>query len=64
MLEVPLPVPLGLFGLGGLGERDDAQAALVERRREPLDDAALARGVAPFEDDQDPEALVLDPELV
>ena len=63
VLQVPLPVPLRLLGLGGLGERDGPQAALVERGREPLDDAALAGGVAALEDDQDLEALVLDPEL-
>lgn len=63
VLEVALPVELGFLGLGGLLERDDAQTSLVEWVCDFLDDAALAGSVAPFEDDEHFQALVLDPEL-
>lgn len=63
MLQVPRPVPLCPLHLGRLGERDGAEPSLVEGGSQFLDDASLAGGVTPFEDDQDLEPLVLDPEL-
>jgi hypothetical protein len=63
VLQVPLPVPLSFLRFGRLCQSDRAQSSLVQRAREPLDDAPLAGRVAAFEDDQDSEALVLDPEL-
>ena len=40
-----------------------ALRARVEERRDPLDHASLAGGVAPFKDDDYAQALVLDPLL-
>src|SRR4051794_26659763 len=50
--DVAVEVPLAALGLGGLGERDDAGGTGVEVLGEPLDGAALARGVAALEEDQ------------
>src|SRR5262249_30708433 len=46
VLHVPLEIPLTLFDGCGFLERDDARAARVEVLHEPLDRAALARGVS------------------
>ena len=51
--HVALEVPLAALVLGGLFERDDARAARVEVLHEALDRAALAGGVAAFEQDDD-----------
>lgn len=60
---VALEVPLGALALGGFGERDDARHARIEKFRDPLDGAALAGRVAPFEDDNDAGALGAHPLL-
>jgi hypothetical protein len=61
--DVALEVPLRLLGFGGLLECHHARAAGVEVLREPLDGAALARGVTAFEHDDVPGAGVLAPAL-
>ncbi len=64
MFQIPLPVPLRFLGLCRFRESDGAEAALVERCRELLDDAAFSRRVPSFEDDEDFEASMFDPELM
>ena len=63
MVDVALEVPLGAFAFGGLLQRDDAGAARVEVLHEPLDGAALARGVAALEHDDMPVPVGLAPLL-
>ena len=63
VLDVALEVPLRAFLLGGLLQRDDAGAARVEVLHEPLDGAALARGVAALEHHDVPEPVGLAPLL-
>src|SRR4029079_8606246 len=53
MLDVALEIPLSLFALARRGKRDDAALARVEHMREHVDRAALAGGVAAFEQDDD-----------
>jgi len=63
MLDVALEIPLRGFALGRLLERDDAGATRIEMLHEPLDGAALAGGVAAFENQDDLLAGLLDPFL-
>jgi hypothetical protein len=61
--DVAVEVPLAALGLRGLGQRDDPGGARVEVLHEPLDRAALARGVAALEQDHVLGAGVLRPVL-
>ena len=61
--DVALDVHLRLLALGRRGERDDAEDARADALGDPLDRAALARRVAPFEDDADLRPGRLDPLL-
>jgi hypothetical protein len=63
MLHVPLEVPLALLALCRRREGDDAADPRVDAIHDPLDDTALARGIAPLEEDHHPETLRLDPVL-
>ena len=54
--DVALEVPLGAFALGRRREGDDAADARAEALGDPLDDAALAGGVAPLEEHDAPSA--------
>ena len=63
VFDVALEVPLGALAFGGLGQRHHAAGARVEALGDALDRAALAGGVAPLEDDDHPQALLLDPGL-
>ena len=63
VLDVALEVPLRALPLGGRGQGDDAADAGVEVLRHPLDRAALARGVASLEHDDETRAGRLDPLL-
>ena len=54
--DVALEVPLRLLALGRARQRDDAGDARVEVLGDALDRAALAGGVATFEDDHDAAA--------
>jgi hypothetical protein len=49
---VALEIPLRGFGIAGLGQRRDAEIAGIQRFGNALDGAALAGGIAPFEDHQ------------
>jgi hypothetical protein len=61
--DVALEVPLGALALGRLLQRHHPRPARVEVLHEPLDRAALARRVAPLEQDDDAGAGVLHPVL-
>ena len=63
MLDIALEVPLPAFHLIGLFERDHARAARIQVFHEALDRAALAGGVAPFEQDHDALPGILHPGL-
>jgi hypothetical protein len=63
MRGVALKIPLAAFALVGRGQRDDPADPRVEPLRDPLDRAALACGIAPLEDDDDLQPLVLNPIL-
>lgn len=63
MRHVPLEVPLPRFSLGGLLQGHHAGATRVEPLGEPLDGAALARGVPALADHHHALAGVLDPAL-
>ena len=63
VVDVALEVPLRAFAFGGLLQRDDACTARVEMLHEPLDGAALARGVAALEHDDVPVPVGLAPLL-
>ena len=54
VLDVALEVPPGALPLGRRRERDDPRLARVEVLGDPLDRRALAGGVAPLEDEDDP----------
>src|SRR5437868_5823550 len=51
MRDIALEIPFGALALIRARQRGDAALARVEHAREHLDRAALARGVATFEDD-------------
>ncbi len=51
--DVALEVPLSALGLRRLGERDRARVPRVQSLEKARDAAALARRVAPFEEDDD-----------
>ncbi len=53
VLDVTLKVPLASFGFGRLFQRDDPRAMRIQMLHEALDCAALAGGIAPFEQDDD-----------
>ena len=55
--DVALEVPLAALALGRGAEGDDAADSGVEALGDSLDDAALAGGIAAFEDDADLQAL-------
>jgi hypothetical protein len=61
--DVALEVPLRPFALVRSGEGGDVAHARVEPLRDALDRAPLAGRIAPLEDDDDLELLVLDPVL-
>ena len=61
--DVALEVPLRPLAVGRLGQRDHPHDARVGPVDDPLDRAALARGVPALEEHADPEALVDDPLL-
>ena len=61
--DIALKVPLRALALVRLFERDDARPARIEVLHEPLDRAALARGVAALEQHDDLLAGFLDPVL-
>jgi hypothetical protein len=61
--DVALEVPLVALALAGLLQRHDARPARVEVLHEPADGAALAGGVTPLEEDDEPVAGVLRPVL-
>lgn len=63
MWHVPLEVPLGTLPLGGLLQRDHACTARVQVFHEPLDGAALTRGVPSLEENDMPRAGALAPVL-
>ena len=63
VLHVTLHVHLRLLAVGRRGQRDDAEHARADPLGDGADGAALARGVAAFEDDDDAQPLVLDPLL-
>ncbi len=54
MFDIALEIPLAAFNIAGLFKGDDACAARIEVFHETLDRAALAGGVASFEQDHDP----------
>ncbi len=61
--RVALKVPLRFFALGGRAQRRDAAVARIEAGRDGLDRPTLPGGIAPFKDDDDLQALGLDPFL-
>src|SRR3954452_9151944 len=61
--DVALEVPLRALAVRRRAERHDSGAAGVQRLEDALDRAALARGVAPLEDQHDALAGLLDPVL-
>jgi hypothetical protein len=61
--HISLEIPLRALALARRRQRHDAADARIEALRDPLDDAALAGGVAPFEDDDDLELPVDHPVL-
>src|SRR4051794_15261926 len=63
MLDVALEVPLGAFAFGWLVQSNHAGPARVEVLGEPLDGAALTRGVPPLEGHDELLPGVLDPAL-
>jgi hypothetical protein len=63
VLDVALEIPLRPLAFGGGRKGDDACEAGVQGLHDPLDRAALARRVAPLEDDDDLQATRLDPLL-
>ena len=63
MGNIALEIPLRRFSCARRGQGDDAADPGVEVFGDALDDAALARGVAAFKNNDDLQALVLDPGL-
>ena len=63
MRDIALEVPLGLFPLGRRAQRHHPAHAGVQTRGDALDGAALAGGVAAFEDHHDAQPFGLDPLL-
>ncbi|MNN17930.1 hypothetical protein D3C81_1311280 [compost metagenome] len=63
MRRVALEVPLGALAVVGRGQRGHAAHARVQPLRDALDHAALAGGVAPFEQDHQLVAGGRDPAL-
>src|SRR5262249_31610525 len=61
--QVALHVELGLLAVGRGGQRHHAEDARADALGEGLDRAALAGRVAALEEDDDAQALVLDPGL-
>jgi hypothetical protein len=53
MRGIALEIPLALLGLARLAQCDDSALSRVELVGDGIDRAALARGVAAFEDDDD-----------
>ena len=63
MRDVALKVPLGGFTLGRSRQRHDPSDTWTQVLGDALDDTALTGGVAALEDDDDLQALMLDPFL-
>ena len=63
MFDVALEVPLVLFSLGGLGERDHAGVPDVDVFVEALDSAAFTGGIAALEDNEVASFIVHRPVL-
>ena len=63
MLDIALEIPLGSLAIGGGGQGDHLADARGEALDDPLDRAALAGGITPFEHHHDLQSLVLDPVL-
>src|SRR5215813_9835078 len=63
MRHVALEVPLATFAFARSRQRRDPADARIEALRDPFDDPALSRRVAPLEDDHDLELLPHDPVL-
>ncbi|MNN72783.1 hypothetical protein D3C81_1888470 [compost metagenome] len=63
MLDIALEIPLALFLLGRLLQRDDARTPRVQVLHEALDGATLACRIPPFEQHYHALAGVLDPAL-
>ena len=63
VLDVALHVHLRLLAVRGRGQRHEAEDARADALGDGLDRAALAGRVAALEDDDDAQALVLDPLL-
>ena len=63
MLYVTLDVHLRLLAVRRRGQSDDAKHARAHALRDRSDGPTLAGAVAPFEHDDDPQALELDPIL-
>ena len=63
MRHIALEIPLVALALGWRRQRHDAADSRIEPLRHTLDSAALAGRVAPFEEHDNLELLVLDPVL-
>ena len=63
MRHIALEVPLRALALVRRGQRDDAADARIEALGDALDHAALAGGIAAFEEHDDLELLCDDPVL-
>ena len=63
VLHVALHVHLRLLAVGRRGQRHQPEHARADAFGDGLDGAALAGGIAALEDDDDAQALVLDPFL-
>jgi hypothetical protein len=63
MLDVALEEDLGLVPIGRSGKGDDPEHARADLLGDCLDGAALAGGIAAFEQDDGPQLLLLDPLL-
>src|SRR5262245_60191109 len=61
--HIALEIPLGALAVVGGGQGGDATHARIEALGDALDDAALACGVAPLEQDHEPVPGVDDPVL-
>src|SRR3982074_2545950 len=62
-LDIPLHEQLGPFPIGRRRQRHDAKDARAHPFGDGLDGAALARGIAALEHDDDPRDFGLDPSL-
>src|SRR5215469_9927270 len=63
MLDVALHIHLRLFAVRWRRQCDDTKNARTDSLGNRLDHAAFSSGIAPFEDDHDPQPLQLYPFL-